>query len=125
MPAAPDTDASTPGRARRRSSAQTASTAPAAAEASAAAADAPAAAPAISRAKLLAQQLAKKEVATRGMSAAAPAAVDTAAPAAPGSAWVGADELLYAGSQAQSDSLLMGQDASMQVRTGHRACIET
>jgi hypothetical protein len=45
--------------------------------------------------------------------------------AAAGSAWVGADELLYAGSQAQSDSLLMGQDNSMQVRFVHRGCIQT
>lgn len=99
-------------RGRRTSSAKTA-TADAAAPAPSTPADAP-----VSRAKLLAQQLAKKEIATHGQGAAAAgtaaAASSAAAAAAPGSAWVGADELLYAGSQAQSDCLLMGGDNSMQ-----------
>lgn len=109
----------------RRSTAKTSSTAATAAEGPITPAAPPAAelspgapaAPAVSRAKLLAQQLARKEIATHGMGAAAAApAAGAAAAGAPGSTWVASDELLYAGSQAQSDSLLMGTgDYSMQV----------
>lgn len=118
-------------RGRRTSSAKAASPAEDTTTAAAAStpAEAPAGTPTVSRAKLLAQQLAKKEIATHGTGAAAAAAAAataataaagdaaTAEPAAaaPGSAWVGADELLYAGSQAQSDNLLIGGDNSMQV----------
>lgn len=49
-----------------------------------------------------------------GAAGATAAAASAPAPAAPGSAWVG-DQLLYAGSQAQSDSLLMGGSNGMQV----------
>lgn len=124
MPSAAAADAAAPARARgRRSSTKTSSTAPTASSAPAAAASGveAAAAPALSRAKLLAQQLAKREIHTHGIAAAAAAGARAAftepatGAAAPGSAWVGADELLYAGSQAQDDALLLGGDNSMQV----------
>lgn len=78
-----------------------------------------AASPALSRAKLLAQQLAKKEIATHGMSAAS-ASASAAAAAAPGSSWVVGDaDLSAAGSQAQSDNLVMDLgDYGMQVGGG-------
>jgi hypothetical protein len=124
VPSAAAADAAAPARARgRRSSTNTSSTAPTASSAPAAAASGveAAAAPALSRAKLLAQQLAKREIHTHGIAAAAAAGAAAAftepatGAAAPGSAWVGADELLYAGSQAQDDALLLGGDNSMQV----------
>jgi hypothetical protein len=123
-PTAASVEAPARQRGRRTSSTKTASKAPTAAADAPAAASGPTEAaagiPPVSRAKLLAQQLAKKEITVHGMGAAAAgataaAASDAAAPAAPGSAWVGADQLLYGTSRAQSDSLLMGGDNGMQV----------
>lgn len=93
----------------RRTSTKTTSTNPVTAQDSTPAAEAVGAeahAPTVSPAKQLAQQLAQKEIAAHGMAAAA----------ASSTTWVASDDLLSAGSQAQSDNLLMAATKGMQVR---------